>query len=177
MSKPLRLTHRWRPLPRKPVTLGLSLPSWRQFYLLRERPVGNRARLLSWQLWKYRRPLCYSWFNRTFSRVCAPKTRLPDGAGVPEAPHDDSAGPHGGRISGNRVPAEGTRGVFRLLADKGGTRCMDLDLAVSEGLADRAASAGLGASAGPAASADLGEVPGVRRPRRLRAGVADAAAV
>lgn len=86
-------------------------------------------------------------------------------------------------MSGNRVPAEGTRGVFRLLADKGGTRCMDLDLAVSEGLAasegpaDRAASAGLGSSAGPAASADLGEVPGVRRPRRLRAGVADAAAV
>ena len=60
---------------------------------------------------------------------------------------------------------------------------MDLDLAVSEGLAaseglaDRAASAGLGASAGPAASAGLGEVPGALRLRRLRAGVADAAAV
>ncbi len=62
---------------------------------------------------------------------------------------------------------------------------MDLDLAVSEdlaaseGLADQAAlaaSADLGASAGPAASAARGEVPGVLRPRRLRAGVADAAA-
>ena len=42
---------------------------------------------------------------------------------------------------------------------------MDLDLAVSEGLAD------------PAASAGLGEAPGALRLRRLRAGVADAAAV
>ena len=59
---------------------------------------------------------------------------------------------------------------------------MDLDLAVSAALAGRAvpvASADLGdpeASAGPAASAARGEAPGVLRPRRLRAGVVDAAA-
>lgn len=53
---------------------------------------------------------------------------------------------------------------------------LDLDLVVSEGLADLAAPAAPAASAGPGASAARGEAPGVLRPRRLRAGVADAAA-